>query len=137
VDYSSSQFEAAMAPRTILVADEDIDTRIILRALLERHGYRIVDAATPQEAMAAAAQDISLVIMNHPIPIGPATTLAGWLRAQPQTRDVPIINLTSRTIPHFAEEAARQGVNITLAKPLDVHRLTELVNQLAGQLVAH
>jgi CheY-like chemotaxis protein len=126
-----------MAPRTILVADEDTDTRIILRALLERHGYRIVDAATAQDAMAAADQELSLVIMNHPIMVDAATTLARWLRAHAPTREVPIINLTSRTVPHFAEDAARQGVNITLAKPLDVNRLTELVQQLAGDLVVH
>ena len=127
-----------MAPRTILVADEDIDTRIILRALLERHGYTIVEAATPQDAMTAAAQqELSLVIMNHPIPVDAGTTLARWLREQPPTRDVPIINLTSRTVPHFAEDAARQGVNVTLAKPLDVQRFLLLVHQLAGDLVAH
>ncbi len=126
-----------MPPRTILVADEDVDTRIILRALLEREGYRIVDAATAREAMTAATEELSLVIMNHPILVEPGTTLAGWLRAQPQTHAVPIINLTSRTVPHFAEDAARQGVSVSLAKPLDVHRLTELVHQLASPLVAH
>lgn len=126
-----------MAPRTILVVDEDIDTRIILRALLERHGYIVIEAATANDAMTAAKQDVSLVIMNHPIFVDPGVTLARWLRAQPQTQDVPIINLTSRTVPHFAEQAARDGVNVTLAKPLDVHHLTELVQQLTGTLVAH
>jgi len=126
-----------MSPRTILVADEDTDTRIILRALLEREGYTIVDAATGAEAIDAAAQEPALVIMNHPFFVDRETTLAIWLRSNPRTREVPIINLTSRTIPDFAEDAARQGINITLTKPLDVHRLAELVHRFTSELIAH
>ena len=125
-----------MAPPKILVADEDADTRIILRALLERHGYSIVDAGTAQQAMNSVSDDISLVIMNHPMMATPQITLARWLRAQPETRDVPIINLTSRAIPNFVEEAARHGITVSLVKPLDVHAILELVRQLSTPVPA-
>ena len=123
--------------RTILVADEDVDTRIILRALLERHGYAVVEAATAEEAVRACDQDLCLIILNHPISLNENVTLASWLRTEAKTQPVPIINLTSRAIPLFIEEASQLGVKVTLAKPIDVHRMLQLVEELTGPLVAH
>jgi CheY-like chemotaxis protein len=126
-----------MTPRNILVADEDIDTRIILRALLERNGYPVIEAANAEQAMAAVQEGIALVIMNHPMTATPEVTLAAWLRAQPQTREVPIINLTSRAVPSFAEDAARHGVTVSMVKPLDVRTMLDLVVQLTAPLLTH
>ncbi len=122
------------SPRTILVADEDADTRIILHALLERHGFRIIEAASAQQAMTCVNEELTVVIMNHPMMVTPQITLARWLRSQPETRDVPIINLTSRAVPRFTEDAAREGINVSLAKPLDVHAVLGLVNQLSSPI---
>jgi CheY-like chemotaxis protein len=123
-----------MAPRSILVADEDPDTRIILRALLERHGYAVAEAANAQEAMRAVKDDIALIIMNHPMMATPQITLARWMRAQTETRETPIINLTSRAVPNYVEDAARQGVTVSLVKPLDVHAILQLVRQLTTSM---
>ena len=119
-----------MTPRHILLADEDPDTRIILRALLERHGYAVIEAANAQQAMSAVNHDIALVIMNHPMMVTPQVTLARWLRAQAETRETAIINLTSRAVPNYVEDAAQEGVTVSLVKPLDVHGILELVRQL-------
>jgi CheY-like chemotaxis protein len=125
-------------PRTILVADDDLDTRIILRALLERNGYDVVDAGSPGDAtQAASTHELALVILNHPMNVNATLSLARWLRTSPATRDVPIINLTSRALPLLIEEAARQGVTVTVTKPLDVRRILELVRDLTSPQLAH
>jgi CheY-like chemotaxis protein len=127
-----------MAPQNILVADEDIDTRIILRTLLERHGYAVVEAGSPDEAVRVCeSQVLSLVILNHPMSLDQQTTLARWLRTWPATCEVPIINLTSRAIPKLIEDASREGVTITLAKPLDVKKMLDLVHELTSAQLAH
>jgi CheY-like chemotaxis protein len=124
--------------RTILVADEDLDTRIILRALLERNGYVVIDASSASEAMQAVHQhELALVILNHPMNVETQVSLARWLRSLPTTRDLPIINLTSRAIPLLIEEASKQGVTVTLAKPLDVKKILELVRELTTPQLAH
>lgn len=126
-----------MAPHSILVADEDTDTRIILRALLERHGYAIVEAANAQQAMSCVTDGVGVVILNHPMMATPNITLARWLRAQPETRDVPIINLTSRAVPNYAEEAARQGITISMPKPVDVQAILELIRNFTASVSTH
>jgi two-component system, OmpR family, response regulator len=123
--------------RTILVADEDLDTRIILRVLLERNGYVVVEASSAVEATQACANELALVILNHPMNVDADLSLARWVRSQPATRDLPIINLTSRAIPMLIEEASQQGVTITLAKPLDVKRILLLVRELTSPQLAH
>jgi CheY-like chemotaxis protein len=125
-----------MAPRNILVADEDPDTRIILRALLERNGYTVIEAASAQQAMASERGAVDLIIMNHPMMATPQVTLAKWFRSQVETRETPIINLTSRAVPNFIEDAARQGVTVSLVKPLDVHSVLALVRQLTAPVSA-
>jgi two-component system, sensor histidine kinase len=117
--------------RLILVADEDADTRIILRTVLERHDYSIVDAGTA-DAAAAEARRVSfdLVILNYPMVCGNGESLVHRLRSTRETHDVPILNLTSRVVPQFLEEAAREGVTVTLAKPIDVEDVLSLVTQL-------
>ncbi|HEY0672423.1 MAG TPA: response regulator [Longimicrobiales bacterium] len=126
-----------MSTRCILVADEDQDTRIILRTLLERDGYTVIEAPTARAAMEAVDQPVSLVILNYPMRIDESHTLCSWLRRQPATREVPIINLTSRAVPLLMEEAARDGANVTMAKPIDVQRMLDLVSELTHSMVAH
>lgn len=126
-----------MSTRCILVADEDLDTRIILRTLLERDGYAVIEAPTARAAMEAVRQPVSLVILNYPMRIDETVTLSSWLRRQAATRDIPIINLMSRAVPLLMEEAARDGVNVTMAKPIDVQRMLDLVAELTHSMVAH
>jgi CheY-like chemotaxis protein len=125
-----------MSLQTILVADEDQDTRIILRSLLERQGFAVVEARSADEAMRAAQRPLALVILNHPLSVTEDLSLARWLRGNQATRDVPIINLTSRSVPLLIEEAARQGVNVTVSKPLDVHMILNLVQQFTTPTIA-
>lgn len=124
-----------MSTRCVLVADEDLDTRIILRTLLERNGYAVIEAANAQEAMASVGE-ASLVILNYPMRVDERTTLTTWLRQNEATRFVPIINLMSRAVPQLMEQAARDGVNVTLPKPLDMQRVLDLVRELTNPLVA-
>ncbi|HET9441392.1 MAG TPA: response regulator [Longimicrobiales bacterium] len=123
-----------MSTRCVLVADEDQDTRIILRTLLERDGYTVIEAPTARAAMDAVHQPVSLVILNYPMRIDESLNLCSWLRRQAATRDVPIINLTSRAVPLLIEQAARDGVTVTMAKPIDVQRMLELVAELTQSM---
>ena len=125
-----------MSSRTILVADEDPDTRIILRALLERHGFNVVEAANGLLARDAANQAVSLVILNHPLYVSLNVSLAAWLRSHPETQNVPIINLTSRAVPAYLHEASAQGVTVSLPKPIDVQKMLHLVDELTTAVPA-
>jgi CheY-like chemotaxis protein len=116
---------------TILVADEDFDTRVILRTVLERQKFEVIEAATADAALAAArSTHLELVILNYPMLCEDGRTLVECLREAPNARGCPILNLTSRVVPKMLEMAARQGVSRTLAKPINVEQLLRVVGEL-------
>ena len=126
-----------MSSRTILVADEDTDTRIILRVLLERAGFTIVEAANGALAKVAAQQQrFDLIVLNHPMNVSSTISLAAWLRSQPTTAQVPIVNLTSRAVPAYINEASRLGVTVSVPKPIDVQQMLLLVQELTAGVPA-
>lgn len=118
----------------ILIADEDVDTRIILRTVLERRDCVVVEAGSADAAVFEAGLNrFDLVILNYPMMCADGESLVRCLRAMPQTRSVPILNVTSRVIPQFLEEAAVQGVTATIPKPIDVEQITGLIDRLTQQ----
>lgn len=120
-----------MALRTILVADEDVDTRIILRTVLERRDFVVVDVGSGDEALVAAGCGaFDLVILNYPMMCENGSTLVQSLRSLGSTSGVPIMNLTSRVVPQYLDDATRQGVTVTVAKPIDVEHILNIVEQL-------
>lgn len=120
-----------MTGRLILIADEDTDTRIILRTVLERHDFKIVDAGSAEAAMAEVeGRAFDLVILNHPMMCDNGESLVHRLRAQQATQNIPILNLTSRVVPQFMDDAAREGVTVTLPKPINVESVLALVSEL-------
>ena len=120
-----------MTGRLILIADEDTDTRIILRTVLERHDFNIVDAGSAEAAMAEVeGRAFDLVILNHPMMCDNGESLVHRLRAQQATQNIPILNLTSRVVPQFMDDAAREGVTVTLPKPINVESVLALVSEL-------
>lgn len=120
----------------ILVVDEDADTRIILRTVLERRDCIVVDAGSADAGVSEARQTrFDLVILNHPMLCDDGESLVKRLRSMRDTEFVPILNLTSRVVPQFLEDAARQGVTVTMPKPIDVENIIALVDHLTVQSV--
>ena len=127
-----------MTGRLILVADEDTDTRIILRTVLERYDFNIVDAGSAEAALAEIERSaFDLVILNHPMLCDNGESLVHRLRAQRATQNIPILNLTSRVVPQFLEDAAREGVTMTLPKPINVESVLTVVTELTiGKMIS-
>ena len=120
-----------MIARTVLIADEDFDTRVILRTVLERSQFAVVEATSSEDAAAVALKEsFDLIILNHPMADRSGNSLARVLRTVEKTRYVPILNLTSRVVPQFLQQATNDGVSMTLAKPIDVENIMQVVNEL-------
>lgn len=126
--------EGPVAGHTILVVDDDVDTRIILRALLERNRFLVVEAGTADEALASARTvNPDLVILNYPMTDAAGNSLVKRLRAIETTRSVPVLNITSRFIPQFIQQAAIDGVDVTLPKPIDIASVMQVVLELTSR----
>jgi CheY-like chemotaxis protein len=118
----------AFAGRVVLVAEDDEDVRDVARSALEEQlGVRVIEAGDGGEALLLIqAEKPSLVIMDLMLP-----KMLGWqvvrqTRADPNTRDTPIIALSGTGDRWGALEV---GCNDYLNKPFVVDQLVGMARR--------
>ena len=111
----------------ILYVEDDPDIRAVARIALETvGGFEIVECASGQEALAAAASaaaDVVLLDVMMPGMDGPAT-LHG-LRKIPQTADTPVVFMTAKVQPSEVAHYRDLGAVDVIAKPFDPMTLAD------------
>jgi len=112
----------------VLIADDDMNTRIMFSDYLTHEGYETIVAADGAEALALAAvqpPDIALVDVRMPGPSGMAL-VAQLKERQP---DLEAIIITAYGSAELAVEVMFQGAFYYLDKPLEMSRLLEKVEK--------
>ncbi len=85
--------------KTLLIVDDEVDITEMLQAFLELVGYRVVIASDGNEALRkAASEKPDLVITDMMMPGMDGAELIQKLRAQPDTREVPIITMSANPV---------------------------------------
>src|SRR3954464_8757644 len=80
----------------VLVADDVLENRSMLQALLQAEGHHVLLAADGQEALdLAAAHRPDLVILDGRMPRLDASDACRQLRADPALADLPILMATA------------------------------------------
>ncbi len=116
------------SPNRILVVDDEEASRGGLRALLTREGYRVEDAADGPEALEKARIfRPAVVIADLVMPRMDGLELVRAL--QDALPFVAIIILTGQGTVETAVEAMKAGAYDYLTKPVDLTRLTLLLNK--------
>lgn len=108
----------------LLVDDED-QLRRVMRDLLEREGYEVVEARDGVQALAEVdrhAPDIIVLDLNLPGLDG--YSVLGQLRARPATRAIPIIVLTAKGDEDNEVRVFELGADDFLTKPFRARALS-------------
>ena len=103
-----------------------------MRALLEAHGYRVIEAANGREAVERALEERpDLVLMDIMMPEMDGFEATRVLRSQDRTRRTPIIAVTAMD---GAQRLSMQaGADDFIAKPIDTRGLmAKIRNWLKG-----
>lgn len=113
----------------ILIAEDHLDSRDALRALLEAFGYAVVVATNGQEAVDAALNETpDLILMDIMMPVLDGFEATRQLRRRPETRRTPIIAVTA--MEGARELALHAGADDYVRKPIDIRVLLAKVNGL-------
>ena len=123
----SALLVANVATAHILVVDDEVGIRELLREILEESGYRVSTAATAAEAdtyWATERPDLVLLDMSLPDRDGLALIRA-W--ATSGRLPLPVVMLSAYGTIDSAVEATRSGAQDFLEKPVTLHRLLETV----------
>lgn len=116
----------------ILIIDDDVEIRMLLREMLEREGHEVVEASDGLEGLRrfqAAPIDVILLDMLMPEPDGLETILA-LRRVDPAVKIIAISGGGQTGTRDFLYVAAALGAQRTLRKPFHRQELLEAVRDL-------
>jgi CheY-like chemotaxis protein len=107
----------ARTPRILVVADS-ADNREMYAAYLTFQGLEVVEAANGTEALEHAfARPPDLVVMDLSLPGVDGWQATRLLKADPRTKDIPVIAVTGHALAGAPERAAEAGCDGFLTKP--------------------
>jgi len=123
--------DVSIALPTALVVDDSLSARRALAQVVKDAGYDVRTAKDGLEAIEIIDKkipDILLVDMEMPRMNG--MELTSHVRANPDTSDIPVIMVTSRSTAKHREQAKSSGVNIHLTKPFSEDDLLDHISKL-------
>jgi len=105
----------------ILIVEDEAQIRILLRAALQRAGYRVVEAATARQALNAKAIDNpDLILLDLGLPDRDGLELVAALRPDPSVR---LIVVSAREQTEQKVAALDLGADDYVTKPFDMDEL--------------
>ncbi len=109
---------------SVLVVDDDEDSRRLLSHLLERRGYSVVLAdGGPAALDAVGTNDVDVVLLDVMMPVMDGFSVCRELKKTPATAKLPIILLTARDDMETRATGMNLGVSDFLAKPVNKEEL--------------
>jgi len=116
--------------KRVLIADDEINIRRVLEAILRRDGYDVVTAANGEEALLGMSRGISTVITDLKMP---GLDGMGLLkRLSVDYPDVPVIMITGSEQPQYREKALAAGAVALFEKPVNYAELRKAILQALG-----
>ena len=121
-----------MCKKKILIVDDDKDVLSVLEKRLTVEKYSVITANNGQDAIILAkAQRPDLIMLDIIMPGIDGAEVAGKLREDPETKNIPVIFLTCMLTPE-EEKQKRHHVagNIFIAKPYDIKELLSEIKKI-------
>lgn len=120
--------------QTVLVVDDDDEIRHLVRGVLDREGYHVLDTGDGDDAIRMAEADRpALVLLDLSMPGRDGLSVASELRNR-GGKDAPVVvALSARHLPSDREKALAAGCSLFLAKPCPPSRLRQTVATLLAQ----
>ena len=120
----------------ILIVDDEIEIRKVLRLLLENAGYEIFEASDGAKAVEAVKADpsIDLCIMDIMMPLMNGVEATKKIR---EFSTLPVLFLTARSLESDKEEAYSGGGDDYLVKPFSSRELLMKVEALTRRYVSY
>ena len=122
-----------VADELVLIVDDNEKNLRLARDVLRASGFRTVEAASGEEAIAVATEhEPDVILMDIRLPDIDGTEAAARLKREPRTAAIPIVALTSLAMKGDRERFLALGFDGYLEKPISVRELPDQVRGFCG-----
>ena len=119
--------------KRVLVVEDTEDNRKIIRDLLTSAGYETIEAVTGEEGVAMAAEHRpDLILMDVQLPVLDGYEATRRIKADPATRHIPIIAVTSYALVGDEAKTREAGCDGYVAKPFSPRHMLQKVREFIG-----
>jgi DNA-binding response OmpR family regulator len=120
--------------KTILIADDDRDIRVLVSYRMKRVGYEVLEASDGEEALKLATDLCpDLAILDVMMPRLDGFEVTRRLRDQETTAGIPVILLTARAQDSDVARGFGAGADDYIRKPFSPQELAMRVQAILGR----
>jgi CheY-like chemotaxis protein len=124
-----------MAGELILIIEDNEKNRKLARDVLQVKGYKTIESETAEDGLKLALdKSPALVLMDIQLPGIDGITALKQLRANPQTKSVPVIAITASTMTNNRQAMLAEGFDGYQSKPISVK---DFLGELERVLASH
>ena len=117
---------------TILVAEDNTDSREMMKVLLRSKGYGVIEAGDGLQAVEVALTKLpDLILLDLQLPLLDGLNVTRNLRQHPKLKGIPIVVISGYDQNQHRQSSFDAGCNEYLLKPIDFELFEEMLNTFA------
>ena len=114
--------------KTILIVEDEPKNMKLLRDLLQRFGYEILEAPDGEQGVKITGEKIpDLILMDIMMPKMDGLEATRIIKADNKTKHIPVIALTSYAMKGDREKTLEAGCDGYIAKPIDIQEVLKTI----------
>ena len=121
-----------MGHRILVVEDSPVIRRLIEVCLRDSDGQIVTREDGPSGLLAVSTESPDLVVLDIGLPGMDGWEVLSAIRAQPETRKVPVVVLTAHAEEETRRKADEGGADAFITKPFPPNELRDKVLALLG-----
>ncbi len=123
-----------MSNALVLIVEDNEKNRKLLRDILEFKGYRTLESLTAEDSLEQAREaKPDLILMDIQLPGMSGLDALGHLRADPVTRNIPVIAVTASVMTDDRQKIMVAGFDGFQTKPISVNEFLDNVEKALGK----
>jgi CheY-like chemotaxis protein len=123
-----------MAEKILLIEDNE-QNRILMRQILARQGYDLLEARDGLTGIEMARAHLpALILLDIQMPVMNGFMVIRELRNDAELRKIKVIAVTSFAMKGDREKALQAGFDEYVTKPIDIRTFLELAKQVLAQV---
>ena len=118
----------------ILIVEDNEKNMKLVRDVLQFKGYQTIEAMTGNEGVRLAKErKPDLVLMDIQLPDIDGITALGQIRADPETKGIPVLAVSASVMPDDQQRIQASGFDAFVTKPINVKQFVETVERFVGK----